>query len=358
MKLHDNHWHSDCETASIAENITYFKNLLDTCHPDSVTLLSIPTREHQYTRFANLKALAIKEALGGRAYAFLGLWHKDHPTAQDYVTQLEDGLAMGFDGVKSLEEKPDVRKFTGRSIADPIFDPVYDRMEALQVPFVLHAADPGFAWTRALCTQYMLDHGRCYDAPGYLSKEEIYAEVDEMLAKHPHLRLTLAHFYFLSDDLPRAAKFLDAHPQVCFDLVPGREMYTDFGNHVPEARAFFARYADRMIFGTDINSYGANDPHTAQYHRDLFAYTKAMIDENGEREFCGKTYRGMGLPTDLCEKIFYTNAMHFLHDRTPKPIDRALAIQALAAQKPYQADFTEEDARDFADLQEYFGVKV
>ena len=45
------------------------------------------------------------------------------------------------------------------------------------------------------------------------SKEELYAEVDEVLRRHPNLRVIFAHFYFLSADLPRAARFFDAHPE-------------------------------------------------------------------------------------------------------------------------------------------------
>ena len=47
--------------------------------------------------------------------------------------------------------------------------------------------------------------------------EELYAEIDLVLARYPDVCLTLPHFYFLSGDLRRAGALLAAHPKVCRD---------------------------------------------------------------------------------------------------------------------------------------------
>ena len=46
-----------------------------------------------------------------------------------------------------------------------------------------------------------------------VTKEELYSEVEQVLRQHPGLKVILAHFYFLSADLPRARRFMDEHPE-------------------------------------------------------------------------------------------------------------------------------------------------
>ena len=73
-----------------------------------------------------------------------------------------------------------------------------------------------------------------------------------VLARHPRLRIVFAHFFFMSAQLDRLSGILDRYENVSVDLTPGIEMYENFSAAPERARAFFVRYADRIIYGTDI----------------------------------------------------------------------------------------------------------
>jgi predicted TIM-barrel fold metal-dependent hydrolase len=162
--------------------------------------------------------------------------------------------AAGFDGIKLLESKPMVRKILGIPLDGPVYAPMWANIEALGLPIVWHVADPQEFWDPQRCPSWAYKNDWFYGDGTYPTLETLYGEVDHILARHPGLKVILAHFFFLSEDLQRAADFLDAHPNVCFDLTPGSEMFFNFSEQPQAARDFFLRYADRLIYGTDIGA--------------------------------------------------------------------------------------------------------
>ncbi len=113
--------------------------------------------------------------------------------------------------------------------------------------------DPEEFWDPDRIPGWAKEHNWGY-GPDDVTKEALYAEVDEVLARHPRLNVSFAHFYFLSADLPRAARFMDEHPSVRFDLAPGIEMLYNISRDPDAGREFFIDYADRIVFGTDLSS--------------------------------------------------------------------------------------------------------
>jgi hypothetical protein len=146
---------------------------------------------------------------------------------------------------------------------------VYDRMFGLLqergVPVLVHAADPEEFWDPAQSPQWAKELNWAFWDGTYLTKEEIYAEVESVLGKFPRLKAQLAHFYFMSADLRRAADFLEKWPYVCFDLTPGDEMYVNFEKSSGAWRDFFLTYQDRIVYGTDnVAGRGSYDPESVR----------------------------------------------------------------------------------------------
>ncbi len=162
--------------------------------------------------------------------------------------------AQGFDGLKLIEGKPQVRKLLPLPLDGPEYAGLWAALESEQFPVVFHVADPDEFWDAERCPDWARSGGWDYSDGSYPSKEDLYTEVDHILARHPNLKITFAHFYFLSTDLARAARFLDAHPGVCFDLAPHIGMYHDFSRDPQAARDFFLRYSDRILYGTDMDT--------------------------------------------------------------------------------------------------------
>jgi predicted TIM-barrel fold metal-dependent hydrolase len=212
-------------------------------------------------------------------------------------------------------------------------------LEALEMPVVFHVADPETFWDAKLAPAWAKKAGWVYDET-FPSKEALYAEVDHILERHPRLNLIFAHFYFLSADLERGGRFFDAHPNVCFDLTPGSEMYANFTRNYEATRAFFIHYQDRLLYGTDISSGSLRRTGERSMKRALacawvvrtFLETDkcftppAIIARWLEDDLEG--FHGLGLPRQVLEKIYHAN-FERLFGPSPAPLNREAAVAEL-----------------------------
>lgn len=188
------------------------------------------------------------------ALDYTQVWAGSAQVPQALAQQIVTLRKAGFDGLKLIEGKPMVRKILPIPFDGPEYAAMWATLEETGLPVVWHIADPGSFWDPVACPDWARAQGWFYGDGTYPLKEDLYGEVDRVMARHPGLRAIFAHFCFLSGDLARAGRFLDEHPHVCFDLTPGVEMYFDFARSPDAARDFFLRYQDRILFGSDIGA--------------------------------------------------------------------------------------------------------
>jgi predicted TIM-barrel fold metal-dependent hydrolase len=255
-------------------------------------------KEHHPERVFLSGALAYGPALADLAHA-----------PSNLAAQVRALQAQGFDGLKLIEGKPQVRKLLPYPLDGPLYAPLWAVLEQEQVPVVLHVADPDEFWDAERCPTWARDSGWDYSDGTYPSKEALYAEVDHVLARHPRLRIIFAHFYFLSRELDRAARFLDAHPSVCFDLAPHMDMYTDFSEDPSTTRDFFLAYQERIVYGTDTDTRAIErGPEAVSLMRFIPRLIRAFLEQEGPLALPGPTrYRGLGLPRPALEAIYHAN---------------------------------------------------
>mgnify|MGYP000866142897 CR=1 FL=1 len=292
-------------------------NLVCLPNPDGTTQnpAALHFRAHHPDRVFLSGALAYGEALSwlvpGRLAepATAGSPEALARAAELLAVQIPALKAQGFNGLKLIEGKPEVRKLLPFPLDGPLYAPLWAALEREQFPVVMHVGDPDEFWDPARCPDWARASGWDYTDGTYPTKEDLYGELDAILARHPGLRITFAHFYFLSRDLDRAARFLDAHPIVCFDLTPHMDMYVDFSRDPASARAFFLRYQDRIIYGTDTDTRAlARGPEGERLMRFIPQLIRAFLEQEGELDLPGETrYRGLGLPRPVLEKIYHAN---------------------------------------------------
>ena len=242
--------------------------------------------------------------------AFGGLQRYNPFENEPYEAQVKRLLELGCDGVKLIDMCPSVRRNVGYGIDDPRYDAMFTLCEDADVPVLIHSADPEEFWDSAserAKTEDFLDES-------YPAKQQFYDETLRMLDKHPRLRVVLAHFFFLSNDIAEAARVLDNYPNVCFDLTPGWEMFLGFSKNIEAWREFFVKYADRILYGTDSNSV---KNFNAQIHE--LVRTALTHDHS---EFIMPCYRklpvrGLALDAVTVEKICSTNYLRFIRRETP-----------------------------------------
>lgn len=289
------------------------------------------------TRGAGLAASVIVKAHHpGRFYVFAGLNHALCSPPQgvrpmSLAEQAEGFVAAGYDGIKMIDGKPTSRRALNVPVNAPYFEEYWAVVEALGLPLIWHVGDPPEFWNPSKAPAWAVQQNWCY-GPEDVPLEQLYAEVDDVLARHPCIEVTFAHFYFLSADLPRAARFLDAHPTVRFDLAPGIEMLYNASRDPVAAREFFIRYSGRIVYGTDI--YTELTPSEASARADLVRRWLETEDEfrvPPEADFLlgppsDGVIRGMALPPEVLARVYRGNFREWVGP-APKPLDATAAAE-------------------------------
>jgi predicted TIM-barrel fold metal-dependent hydrolase len=263
-------------------------------------------------------------ALGGLHYALETL-----PPPPSVAAQSADLVALGFDGAKLIEGKPGVYKAVGRPLDDPFYAPLYAACQGAGLPILMHIADPDELWDQERLPAWAKERGWFLGDGTYPTKEQLYAEVDHILELFPDLKVILAHFYFLSNEPERAARFLERFPNANFDITPGGEMYLAF-SLAPEAwRGFFQQFRGRILLGTD-NGGGAEYPDTegiASAGARIAEIRRFLETEDSFQGFSeGATVHGLGLDEATVAAICGGNWRR-IAGATPRPVDAVAAVR-------------------------------
>lgn len=288
--------------------------LLDAVPCDRFNLVCIPNLDGSTT---NPAAVFCKQRHPDRTYISGALDYRVVLTdpargAEDLSAQVIALKKAGFDGLKLIEGKPMVRKLLPYALDGPLYAGMWAALESTGLPVVFHVADPDAFWDASGCPEWARREGWDYSDGQYPTKEALYAEVDNILYRHPRLKIIFAHFYFLSHDLVRAARFFNAHPGICFDLAPHMEMYRDFSLQPDAARAFFRRYQDRIVYGTDTDTRALErGPQGLQLMQSIPVLIRSFLETEGTFSLSEKQgaaqYHGLGLPISVLEKIYHSN---------------------------------------------------
>lgn len=289
------------------------------------------------------QCLAVKRYEG--CYAFGSMNHAEG----DFRSQCERLFRMGADGFKMIEGKPDVYRSIGRPLNSSYYEEVYAFAEEKGLPILAHVGDPPEFWAPEKAPAFAVENGWTYAGGEYPSLEELFAQVEDIAARHPALKLILAHFFFHSHRLENAADFLDRHPSICFDICPGTEMYENFSRDPKRSREFFLRYQDRLIFGTD--NWDTEAPGEIYDKNEINRMIHSFLQTEGEFPVWDHEMRGIGLPQEALEKIYHGNFERLAGER-PREWDEGLLAEycreLLAAPERFGAD--EADAARLEDV--------
>jgi len=242
---------------TVDESVKMYKNIFNYFGYERGSLMCYLHDVQENFYADNAKALYIKDVFnkaepGKKLYACASLCHyfDERDTADGYLEQGKLMYLLGFDGFKMLEGKPGLRKKLGRRLDDAILDKFYAYAEEMHMPITMHVADPPSFWDRSKVSEYALKKGWFCDET-FPTLAQFREETESVLAKFPKLSVTLAHFYFISQDLDYTVNLMEKYPNVRLDLTPGGEMFANFTKRIDDWRKFFVKYADRIDYGTD-----------------------------------------------------------------------------------------------------------
>jgi predicted TIM-barrel fold metal-dependent hydrolase len=222
------------------------------------------------------------------------------------AAQLESDVKNGAIGLKIFKETGmDTTKADGSrlQINDPELAPIWETAARLNIPVIIHTAEPQeFFKPLDMHNERWLELALFANRRRYLvpvSFETLSAERDDLFKKHPKTRFISAHFGWHANDLARAAKLLDANPNVVLELAA---ILYDLGRQPRAAHDFFVKYQDRILFGKDTYA-----PTEFPYYWRVLETRDEYFDYYRDYHAFWKLY-GMGLPDAVLRKVYYQNA--------------------------------------------------
>ena len=229
--------------------------------------------------------------------------------------RLEEAAKLGVRGVKVFKSLGlTIKDKTGKIVPvdDPRLDPIWAKCGELKIPVMVHVSDPKAFFTP------IDEHNERYDelaahpewsfyGDNFPSKEEILAQRNRVLAKHPHTIFIGAHMGNLPEDLGTVSMWLEQYPNFYVDVDAriselGRQPYT--------ARKFMINYQDRILFGTDTSP---DAKAYSVYYRFLETDDEYIDPAEGHHLQGRWMIYGLYLPDEVLEKIYYKNAMKILN---------------------------------------------
>jgi len=226
------------------------------------------------------------------------------------------------------------------AVDDKGLDPLFEKAGALGMPVAIHTGDPKAFWRPATPDNERWDelqahpswsfHGAVTrDGKPVPSWEELYDALERRVTRHPKTIFIAVHFGNAPEEPDRVARMLDRYPNFYIDTAA---RVPEIGRHAADKmRAFFTKYQDRILFGTDTGvgptqddmMYGSNGalPPTADDERLFFTATDRYF-ETLDRQFASPTpiqgrwkIDGIGLPESVLRKVYFDNAVRLLRWR-------------------------------------------
>jgi predicted TIM-barrel fold metal-dependent hydrolase len=236
---------------------------------------------------------------------------------------IEEAYRSGARGLKILKTlglylREEITSGKLVKIDDPRFDPMWDACGQLRMPVAIHVSDPiaFFTPTDRFNERYeeLSNHPDwSFCGRDFPSNAELIGARNRMMARHPNTRFIVLHVGNFAENLDNVSKNLDRFPNMTVDIAA---RIGELGRQPRAARAFFEKYQDRILFGTDATPHGDDFPQQlfddklySIYYRFLetddeyFDYAPAKIPPQGRW-----TISGIHLPESILRKVYYENA--------------------------------------------------
>jgi predicted TIM-barrel fold metal-dependent hydrolase len=225
--------------------------------------------------------------------------------------RLQAQKAMGAEGLKIWKPFGLSVRDTEGSLApvdDPRLDPIWETAAELNLPVMIHIADPVAFFEPMDNTNERWEELHAmpdwqFTSPPYPSFISILTGLANLVERHPRTIFIGAHVGCYAENLGWVGNLLDLCPNFYVDISArigelSRQPYT--------ARHFFLRYADRILFGTDA---GPDVPSYRLIYRYLETGDEYFNYCSSEVPSQGRWYAyGLFLPDDVLEKVYNLNA--------------------------------------------------
>jgi len=196
-------------------------------------------------------------------------------------------------------------------IDDERLDPIWELAGRLDLPIVFHTADPSAFWQpldrfNERYEELIRHPDWAFNDPVlYPPKEEVLAQQEAVIRRHPDTRFWAAHCAARGENLSELARMLETCPNFYLDT---SARINELGRQPWSSRELLIRWADRIGFGSDLL------PETGMYRlcwrffetRDEFWDYPSHPSRQGRWKV-----HSLDLPDETLRKFYHDTAWNF-----------------------------------------------
>ena len=272
-----------------------------------------------------------------RFSVFSGVDYDNFATDPDFgeteARRLREAVAAGARGLKVWKVLGlRLRDTQGKLIPinDARLDPLWATASELDVPVLIHIADPvAFFQPLDRFNERWEELNRHPDwhfyptrprgdvnHPDFPEFDELMEQFEDLLTRNSGTRFIGAHVGCYAENLGWVGRVMDKCPNFYADI---SARIQELGRQPFTARDFFIQHQDRILFGTDASP---NVDVYRTYYRFLETRDE-YFSSNPRGEVPGNgrwMIYGLDLPDDVLKKIYHDNAMQVISPRTPNRV--------------------------------------
>jgi len=311
--------------------------------PDSAGLMSDIMEANGLSKVVNLGILealdipfeegmrVFREKLGDRMVYFTTPVFRDNTPGfgERMADDLERKVEAGARGLKIFKELGLRHKDAEGNLIpvnDPRLDPLWTKAGELGIPVLIHTADP-VAFFKPLdqgnerWEELQAHPDWHFGAPEFPDHDTLLVQRNRVIKRHPDTTFIGAHLGNYPENLSYVDECLDRYPNFYVDTCA---RIGEIGRHLAEeARAFFLKHQNRVIFGTDLVigwDYTGDDEAEDLTEYGRFYDLHWRFFETGDRQVEYPFYPDQGrwlvdavdLPGDVLGKLYAGNAQRLI----------------------------------------------
>lgn len=244
---------------------------------------------------------------------------------EEAIGHLKNSFSQGAIGVKvwkniGMELRDHKGKFV--MIDDQRFDPVLDFIAKNKITLLSHQGEPRDCWLpldkMTFHKGYYQQHPEfhMYLHPEYPSYEDQITARDNMIAKHPDLKIISVHMASLEWSVDEVAKRLEKFPNMAVDVAARiNDLQYQVKNDRQKVYDFFIKYQDRILYGTDFiaSEQGSADSTRVKesVHRRWTNDWRFFVTDDVVHT-SRFDVKGLKLPREVVDKLYRRNAEAWL----------------------------------------------
>jgi len=303
--------HSHPYPKSEAEITTWLKNM-DTVNVEKTLILTMATGRE----FDQIHAKYSRYPERFEVWCGLDFTGYDQPSFPDSaVKELVRCHDAGAKGIGEIHDKG-MGLRSGKSAThnlhpdDPRVEAIWEKAGELHMPVSLHVADPIWMY------QPMDKHNdglmnavewRLDNQPNIVKLPGMIDILERTASRHRNTTFIACHFANCDYNLSRLGEAFDRNLNLYADI---SARYAETAPIPRFAAAFYAKYADRVVYGTDMG-----------FDTKMYQITFRVLESSDEHFYEIEQFNyhwplyGLGLPDDVLKRVYHDNAAKILAAR-------------------------------------------